>query len=44
VPRAPYCEKSADFLAMLRNGGIFTDVKSVVDRKLIPGDVRYRSL
>jgi hypothetical protein len=25
-------------------GGIFADIKSVVDRKLIPGDVRYRSL
>ena len=29
---------------MLRKAGIFADFKSVVDRKLIPGDVRYRSL
>jgi len=29
---------------MLRKAGIFADIKSVVDRKLIPGDVRCWSL
>ena len=30
--------------AMLRKGGILADVKSVIDRKTIPGNVRYWSL
>jgi hypothetical protein len=30
--------------ATLRTGGTLADVKSVIDRKLIPGDLRYWSL
>jgi UDP-N-acetyl-D-galactosamine dehydrogenase len=44
VPHAQYRKKCAQLPAMLRKGGILADIKSVVDRKLIPGDVRYWSL
>ncbi|HET7086122.1 MAG TPA: nucleotide sugar dehydrogenase [Rhizomicrobium sp.] len=44
VPHAQYREKMAKLPAMLRKGGIFADIKSVVDRALVPGDVRYWSL
>jgi hypothetical protein len=33
-----------DLPGMLRKGGILADIKSVVDRKLLPGDVRCWSL
>lgn len=44
VPHADYMQKIAKMPAMLRKGGILADIKSVVDRDLIPGDVRYWSL
>jgi UDP-N-acetyl-D-glucosamine/UDP-N-acetyl-D-galactosamine dehydrogenase len=44
VPHAEYLHKTAQMPAMLRKGGILADVKSVIDRKLIPGDLRYWSL
>jgi len=44
VPHAQYRKKPSALPAMLRKGGIFADIKSVVDRKLIPSDVRYWSL
>jgi UDP-N-acetyl-D-glucosamine/UDP-N-acetyl-D-galactosamine dehydrogenase len=44
VPHTEYLRKTAKMPAMLRKGGIFADLKSVVDRKLIPGDLRYWSL
>ena len=44
VPHADYLRKTAQMPAMLRKGGILADVKSVIDRKLIPGDLRYWSL
>jgi UDP-N-acetyl-D-galactosamine dehydrogenase len=44
VPHAEYLKKTAKMPAMLRKGGILADVKSVIDRKLIPGNVRYWSL
>jgi UDP-N-acetyl-D-galactosamine dehydrogenase len=44
VPHAEYLQKIAKMPAMLRKGGILADIKSVVDRNLIPGNVRYWSL
>jgi UDP-N-acetyl-D-galactosamine dehydrogenase len=44
VPHAEYLQKIAKVPAMLRKGGILADIKSVVDRNLIPGNVRYWSL
>jgi UDP-N-acetyl-D-galactosamine dehydrogenase len=44
VPHAEYLQKIAKMPAMLRKGGILADIKSVVDRGLIPGNVRYWSL
>ena len=44
VPHTQYRKKSMDLPGMLRKGGIFADIKSVVDRKLLPSDVRYWSL
>jgi UDP-N-acetyl-D-galactosamine dehydrogenase len=44
VPHAEYLKQTAKMPAMLRKGGILADVKSVIDRKLIPGNVRYWSL
>ena len=44
VPHAEYLKSSAKMHAMLRKGGILVDVKSVIDRKLIPSNVRYWSL
>jgi len=44
VPHADYLRKTVQMPAMLRKGGILADVKSVIDRKLIPGDLRYWSL
>jgi UDP-N-acetyl-D-galactosamine dehydrogenase len=44
VPHADYLQKIAKMPAMLRKGGILADIKSVVDRKLVPANVRYWSL
>jgi UDP-N-acetyl-D-glucosamine/UDP-N-acetyl-D-galactosamine dehydrogenase len=44
VPHAQYRKRGMDLPGMLRKGGILADIKSVVDRKLLPGDVRYWSL
>jgi UDP-N-acetyl-D-galactosamine dehydrogenase len=44
VPHPQYRKMTARLPAMLRKGGILADIKSVVDRKLIPSDVRYWSL
>jgi UDP-N-acetyl-D-galactosamine dehydrogenase len=44
VPHADYLKNCAKIPATLRKGGILADVKSVIDRKLIPGNVRYWSL
>jgi UDP-N-acetyl-D-galactosamine dehydrogenase len=44
VPHAQYRKKTMDLPGMLRKGGILADIKSVVDRKLLPSDVRYWSL
>jgi UDP-N-acetyl-D-galactosamine dehydrogenase len=44
VPHAEYLQKIAKVPAMLRKGGILADIKSVVDRGLIPSDLRYWSL
>ncbi len=44
VPHASYLEKPARMAAMLRDGGIFVDIKSAIDPKSIPGNLRYWSL
>jgi UDP-N-acetyl-D-galactosamine dehydrogenase len=42
VPHKEYLGKP--LTGMLRKGGILVDVKSVVDRKTVPGNLRYWSL
>lgn len=42
VPHKEYLGKP--LMGMLRKGGILVDVKSVVDRKTVPGNLRYWSL
>jgi len=42
VPHKEYLDKP--LTGMLRKGGILVDVKSVVDRKTVPGNLRYWSL
>ena len=44
VPHARYLEKPARMAAMLRDGGIFVDIKSAIDPKAVPGNLRYWSL
>ena len=44
VPHAEYLQKTAKMPAMLRKGGILADIKSVVDRSVVPSNVRYWSL
>ena len=44
VPHRQYLEKPAKLTAMLREGGIFVDIKSTIDPKAIPGNLRYWSL
>lgn len=44
VPHRTYLQKPEDLPAMLRKGGILVDVKSVIDRTIIPGNLRYWSL
>ena len=44
VPHRQYLESPAKLTGMLRNGGIFVDIKSAIDPKAIPGNLRYWSL
>jgi UDP-N-acetyl-D-galactosamine dehydrogenase len=44
VPHKSYLDKPAALPAMLRKGGILVDIKSAVDRKIIPGNLGYWSL
>jgi UDP-N-acetyl-D-galactosamine dehydrogenase len=44
VPHRQYLEKPEKLTAMLRDGGIFVDIKSTIDPKAIPGNLRYWSL
>ena len=36
--------EAAKLTAMLRDGGIFVDIKSAIDPKAVPGNLRYWSL
>ena len=44
VPHRQYLEKPAKLNAMLRDSGIFADIKSAIDPKAVPGNLRYWSL
>lgn len=44
VPHRQYLEKPAKLTAMLRDGGIFVDIKSTIDPKAVPDRLRYWSL
>jgi len=44
VPHRQYLEEPAKLTAMLRDGGIFVDIKSTIDPKAIPVNLRYWSL
>jgi UDP-N-acetyl-D-galactosamine dehydrogenase len=44
VPHRQYLEKPAKLNTMLRDGGIFVDIKSAIDPKTIQGNLRYWSL
>ena len=44
VPHKQYLEKPARLTAMLRDGGILVDIKSAIDPKTVPGNLRYWSL
>ena len=44
VPHKQYLNAPAMMTKMLRPGGILVDIKSVIDRGTIPGDLRYWSL
>jgi len=44
VPHRAYLDKVSGIPAMLREGGILADIKSVIDPNSIPGNVRYWSL
>ena len=44
VPHKQYLEKPARLTTMLRSGGIFVDIKSAVDPKIMPDGLRYWSL
>jgi UDP-N-acetyl-D-galactosamine dehydrogenase len=44
VPHKSYLAQARALPAMLRDGGILMDVKSVIDRATIPGNLRYWSL
>ena len=44
VPHRQYLEKPAKLTAMLRDGGIFVDIKSIMDPKAVPDRLRYWSL
>ena len=44
VPHKQYLEKPGAMTAMLRQGGILVDIKSAIDRAIIPAGLRYWSL
>jgi len=44
VPHRQYLEQPAKLTAMLGDGGIFVDIKSAIDPKTVPGNLRYWSL
>jgi UDP-N-acetyl-D-galactosamine dehydrogenase len=44
VPHRQYLEKPERLTAMLRDGGILIDIKSAIDPKTVPGNLRYWSL
>jgi UDP-N-acetyl-D-galactosamine dehydrogenase len=44
VPHRDYLDNAARIPAMLRDGGILADIKSVIDPAAVPGNVRYWSL
>ena len=44
VPHQSYLDKPAALPAMLRKGGILVDIKSAVDRGIVPGNLAYWSL
>ncbi len=44
VPHRQYLEKPAKLMAMLRDDGILVDIKSAIDPKAVPGNLRYWSL
>jgi UDP-N-acetyl-D-glucosamine/UDP-N-acetyl-D-galactosamine dehydrogenase len=44
VPHRQYLEKPAKLNSMLRDGGIFVDIKSAIDPKAVQGNLRYWSL
>ena len=43
VPHRQYLEKPAKLMAMLRDDGILVDIKSAIDPKAVPGNLRYWS-
>ncbi len=44
VPHRQYLARPEKLFAMLRDGGILVDIKSAIDPKSIPGNLRYWSL
>jgi len=44
VPHKSFVEKPARLARMLRDGGILIDIKSAIDPKALPGNLRYWSL
>ena len=44
VPHRQYLEKPRALMAMLREGGILVDIKSAIDPRAVPGNLRYWSL
>jgi UDP-N-acetyl-D-galactosamine dehydrogenase len=44
VPHASYLAKPKKLMAMLRDGGILVDIKSAIDPRAVPGNLRYWSL
>jgi UDP-N-acetyl-D-galactosamine dehydrogenase len=44
VPHRDYLDKPDRIAAMLADGGILADIKSVIDPAALPGNVRYWSL
>jgi UDP-N-acetyl-D-galactosamine dehydrogenase len=44
VPHKEYLKKPAKLAGMLREGGIFVDIKSAIDPAALPGNLRYWSL
>jgi UDP-N-acetyl-D-galactosamine dehydrogenase len=44
VPHRQYLIKPEAMMPMLRDGGIFVDIKSAIDPKIVPDNLRYWSL